>query len=383
MARPLGLTETGKELAEITMAISTLYLCYFGLREPLVQTQVLPYLRELAAGGIRVNLLTFEPEMEMRWNEEQISAMRAFLQEEGISWWLLPYHKRPSLPATLWDIAAGARMAARLMRSEGITLLHARGQVPLAMAMLARMLMQRLGQAVQVIFDIRGLMADEYADAGLPLWRVGSPAFRAVKWLERRGIEQADQVIVLTERMRNWLIERQWAKAEKIEVIPCCTDLARFAAQMEPDPAPARRCELIYAGSVVGLYLLEEMGRFFLAFKSLRPSAFLRILTTSPRESAAARLLEVGLCEEDFWIGASNPSDVGAYFQQAAVGLSFRKATFSQIAASPTKIPIIWAAMTLRIHHWLHIVRGHVVFKSYNSCNTAHIAFPTPGPDNR
>ena len=39
----------------------TLYLCYFGLREPLVQTQVLPYLRQLSRGGIDVGLLTFEP----------------------------------------------------------------------------------------------------------------------------------------------------------------------------------------------------------------------------------------------------------------------------------------------------------------------------------
>jgi len=30
----------------------TLYICYFGLREPLVQTQVLPYLREIGKGGV-------------------------------------------------------------------------------------------------------------------------------------------------------------------------------------------------------------------------------------------------------------------------------------------------------------------------------------------
>ena len=35
----------------------TLYICYFGLREPLVQTQVLPYLRELVRDGVGVYLL--------------------------------------------------------------------------------------------------------------------------------------------------------------------------------------------------------------------------------------------------------------------------------------------------------------------------------------
>ncbi len=39
-----------------------LYICYFGLREPLVQSQVIPYLAELAAHGIDLTLLTFEPD---------------------------------------------------------------------------------------------------------------------------------------------------------------------------------------------------------------------------------------------------------------------------------------------------------------------------------
>ena len=42
--------------------VHSLYICYFGLREPLVQTQVLPYLRELVAGGVKMSLLTFEPQ---------------------------------------------------------------------------------------------------------------------------------------------------------------------------------------------------------------------------------------------------------------------------------------------------------------------------------
>ena len=43
------------------MGIRSLYICYFGVREPLVQTQVLPYLRELVDElSLEVHLLTFE-----------------------------------------------------------------------------------------------------------------------------------------------------------------------------------------------------------------------------------------------------------------------------------------------------------------------------------
>ena len=54
----------------------TLYLCYFGLREPLVQTQVIPYLREISKGGTEVSLLTFEPNPRQNWTKEQIETER-------------------------------------------------------------------------------------------------------------------------------------------------------------------------------------------------------------------------------------------------------------------------------------------------------------------
>src|SRR5437762_1817652 len=180
------------------MSISTLYLCYFGLREPLVQTQVLPYLRRLAASGVDVSLLTFEPELKRRWTAEQLKKERSNLAREGIRWHRLAYHKRPSLPATAFDILAGALFAARLARRERIQVLHARSHVPMAMALLARALTR-----CRTVFDVRGLLAEEYEDAGV--WRAGSLPFRAIKKLERAGLRRADRVVVLTRRMREWL----------------------------------------------------------------------------------------------------------------------------------------------------------------------------------
>src|SRR2546423_13481829 len=100
------------------MSIGTLSLCYFGLREPLVQTQVLPYLRRLAASGVEVSLLTFEPELKRRWKADELEEERSRLAREGIRWHRLAYHKRPSLPATAFDILTGALFAARLAPRE-------------------------------------------------------------------------------------------------------------------------------------------------------------------------------------------------------------------------------------------------------------------------
>src|SRR5947209_18200866 len=104
----------------MTTRARSLYICYFGLREPLVQTQVLPYLRQLVAGGVAMSLLTFEPELKTRWTAGEVDDWRRRLQKDGITWHMLPYHKRPSLPATLYDIIAGALRARTIAREEGI-----------------------------------------------------------------------------------------------------------------------------------------------------------------------------------------------------------------------------------------------------------------------
>jgi len=312
-------------------SLRTLYICYFGLREPLVQTQVLPYLRQLALAGIKVHLLTFEPKLHERWSESELSSERQRLGTKGIQWFCLPYHKSPSLPATVYDIIAGARFAARLVRREGINILHARAHVPMAMALLAQRLV-----SVKLIFDIRGLMAEEYVDSGV--WTESSLPFRLVKRLERAGIQRADQIVVLTERMRAWLISEHHKRAEQIQVIPCCVDPQRFA-EAPGLVGDTDRFEVIYAGSLIGLYLVEEMGRFFNAVKALEPTAFLRILSMTPAEAGAAALIRAGVSPTDFEITAAAPDKVASYLQRARLGVSFRKSTFAQIAASPTKIP--------------------------------------------
>lgn len=303
-----------------------------------MQTQVLPYLRQLAKAGIRVHLLTFEPQLRSAWSGEELAAQQAQLSAEGIRWFCLPYHKWPTLPATLYDIMAGGWKTFRLARTQQIDVIHARGALPTLMAMLSRRWTR-----CQLIFDVRGLNAEEYVDASL--WSPGSIQFRVFKWVERLSLREASQVVVLTERMRDWLVSNRLKSAEQIEVIPCCVDFARFDKAAHPPTATtANRFEVIYAGSVTGLYLLEEMARFFLALRARQPDAFLRILTGAAPAEVAARLTQVGLSADDFWVGKVSPAEVPVYLRRARLGLSFRKPTFAQIASSPTKIAEYLAA---------------------------------------
>jgi glycosyltransferase involved in cell wall biosynthesis len=163
------------------------------------------------------------------------------------------------------------------------------------------------------------------------------------------GIRRADQIVVLTERLRDWLVAHGSKRADQVEVIPCCVDIERFeeddsATDGDDSSQHAGRFEVVYAGSLVGLYLVEEMGRFFQAIKRRRPEAFLRILSVSPQEQGVSALKRAGLDEADFDIRSVQPSEVPAHLRRAQLGISFRKPSFAQIAASPTKIPEYLAA---------------------------------------
>jgi len=139
-----------------------LFISYNGMLDPLGQSQVIPYLKELSKLGARFTLLSYERDHAFGPEGPQhCESLRAELAESGIEWHWLRYHKRPSIPATAFDVAAGVRCASRLIKQKKIELVHARSHIP---ALIALRLKQRLG--VRMIFDVRGLMAEEYIDAG-------------------------------------------------------------------------------------------------------------------------------------------------------------------------------------------------------------------------
>jgi len=323
------------------MSMSTLYLCYFGLREPLVQTQVLPYLRQLSAAGIKIYLLTFEPRMGESWSDEEVTSQQERLAAEGISWFCLPYHKRPSVPATLYDVVAGARYAAKLVRGHKIDVVHARGHVP---AMMGALVKRWTG--ARLLVGIRGFMPEEYVDAGL--WPAGGIVYRAVKATERWLLSSADAFVVLTERAREILFAGSTDTDElgrPIEVIPCCMDAKRFETadnkmieNFRRELGLTGRRVIVYVGALGGWYLTDEMAQFLASAHRQDPNTFSLILTQSQPEMMSDPLRALGVAENDYLIRRVTPAEVPRYLQAADLSLSFIKPCYSKLASSPTKI---------------------------------------------
>lgn len=291
--------------------LDALFLTYTGLLEPLGVSQVLPYVRGLARKGHRMAILSFEKET----HPGALAATRRLLDEDGIEWRSLPYHKRPPVVSTMADVARGV-VGARSFLRRGVRLVHARSHVPALMAYALRRT-----RGVPFVFDHRGRMADEYADAGI--WPAGGVLYRAVEGWERRFVRESAATVVLTERLR----EELGPLGARATVIPCAVDLARF--RPAPPTAP-REFDLVHAGSWSGLYLARETLRFFAAYRQLHPGA--RLLLLVPRASDV-RDLPAGVEARTV-----APAEVPALLARAGASLSLRRRGRAQVAAAPVKV---------------------------------------------
>jgi glycosyltransferase involved in cell wall biosynthesis len=315
----------------------SLYLCYFGLREPLVQTQVLPYLRELVRGGVAMSILTFEPNTQGTWTTE----WRERLRGEGIEWHMLRYHKRPTLPATLFDIAAGAWRASRIVRRERIDLLHARSHVGAAIGALAKKL-----TGARLIFDIRGFLPEEYVDSGN--WPKDGVLFRLTKTAERWLYQSADAFVVLTERARATLFPNG-AAGRPLAVIPCCVTAERIAPRSDRDAVRrdlgvSDRVVYVYIGALGGYYLLRETAEFLAVARENDVRTYALVLTHGPAAPIIAELERHGLTANDYRVMRAEPADVPMFLGAADVALSIIRPSYARIASSPTKFAEYLAA---------------------------------------
>lgn len=310
--------------------LDSVYITYWSLLDPLCQSQSLPYVRSLAEQGYRVGLITFEqPRFRIVGAERE--AKRAELAAMGIDWHPIRYHKRPAVFATLYDIALGSAKAATLARRSGATLVHGRASVPGAIATVAAKL-----AGTRLFVDADGPLSQEYLDAGV--WREGSIGHRLTAWGERRAIEKADVVAVLTEHRRREI--EPWLDGTPAYVLPCAVDLGRFAPVPERREALRRELGLdgtvfVYAGKPGGWYATEEMVEFMVAARETFDPVTLLILTGEDPAAFGELCDRAGV---SFVTRAVPSADMPAYLSVADAGLCFLHPFRSKLACSPIKL---------------------------------------------
>lgn len=312
-----------------------LYISYDGATDPLGQSQIIPYLEKLAKSGIKFNLLTFDKPLLLK-NKQKLAELNKRLNLQGIQWTYLKYHKHPTVLATAYDLLKGIMAAVKIVRLNKIDVVHARGYLPALTALVLKRLFK-----LKFIFDVRGLWADEKADAGT--WSHGSLLYKLTKYLERVFFLNADAVVVLTKKAKEIIGALPYYKYNpvKINMIPTCVDLDRFRLLKMSDKVPEflkDKFVIVYLGSVGTWYMLKEMAAFFKTAKMSIKNAFFLILTPKDTDYAQQMLKRVGLADKDFLVKSLTYEDVPDWLSVADVSVIFIKACFSKLTSCPTKL---------------------------------------------
>ena len=261
--------------------------------------------------------------------------MRVRLEGMGIAWYPLRYHKRPSLPATIYDTVVGAGLLGWLIKQRGIDVVHVRNHVPGLMAGYGLF-------GTKLLFDIRGFMAEEYVDAGV--WREGGIPYRLVKAVERRLLRDADAIVMLTHKIHDVLLERDpvlRGSAAHVEIIPCCADLERHTAEgagLRQRLGLADRRVMVYAGSTGGWYMLPEMAQLAKAAMVRDPRIHVLFLSHTPAAQIRDAFSAQGVAADRLTVLAVEPDEMPAHLAAADFAVSFIKPCFSKLSSSPTKI---------------------------------------------
>ena len=315
--------------------ITSLYICYLSLNDPICQTQSLANLRELAKLGHRFALMTFE-QPKYAIDPTRARDVKEDLERQGIYWYPLRYHRRFPVLATGFDCLSGVLKGLAIALRHKPRLVHSRSSIPAAMAIALSRLC-----GLTFLYDAENRLSEEYADIGH--WNRQGLAYRLTHWFENLALKRADAIIVLSETARDDMI-REFKPRAQISVIPCCVDTKIF--EFSPASRLKRRRQLglgderlfVYVGKLGSWYLVDEMFDFYrVARARVGPSRLLVVTGDSPCE--VDRLAERhGLVPRDYHVTRASQSEVVEWLSASDAGLAFIRSVGSKRGTSLIKV---------------------------------------------
>jgi glycosyltransferase involved in cell wall biosynthesis len=319
-----------------------LYISYNGMLENLGQSQVLPYVRGLARKGVEYDLFAFE------LSDAQPDAIRALqieLAGQGIRYHPLVRKRDPRLRTKVFESGKGVLSALATVVTKQPHVIHGRSYFPTAIGDL----LQHTAPRAKLLFDCRGMLADEYVDCGY--WTRDRPEYYLVKSYERRLFDRSHGIVVLTHALRDWLSERAWLPTSAhIEAIPCCVDTERFRFTPERRAEARQRLGLdaetciVYSGSLGSWYLEQDMARFVGAAYARDPSVVFCAFSPSSTDNLRELTVAAGVPADRIRTMRVAPKDMPTMLAAGDIGLSFIQSCFSKKGSSPTKVAEYLAA---------------------------------------
>ena len=219
----------------------------------------------------------------------------------------------------------------QITREQPIRLVHAHNLYSAALALLAR---RRYGY--KVVLDYHGRIPEEYVFLG----KGGGTSRKLLEWLEGWCVKSSDHVIVVSEKLSEYLMDRYHLSKRKLSVIPCCSDGATFKWDS------GRRDAIREGMNFGGKFVCTHLGSFFEwydpallvnAFQQIATEidAHLFVVTKDPRK--AADYLENHLPADCFTVRSATHEEVPGLLNASDLGLLLLRPSPNIRTSSPVK----------------------------------------------
>ena len=167
----------------------------------------------------------------------------------------------------------------KIIKKNKIIIVHARGHIPAYICFLLSFFLK-----IKFVFDFRGLWIEERLDNNALNKKkfIGNLIFKILKYLEKKTLQKAYKIVVLTEKLKNKLILEHKIIESDIYVMPCYVNTDFFnniSKNKKFDiysnlEIPENSKIICYLGSIGGFYLMDEMLSFFSKLKKNIKSIF-------------------------------------------------------------------------------------------------------------
>ena len=337
------------------------FISYWGIDNPLCVATVLPHV-DILIDDPRVSnvyLITFErSRFTMRAGDSKFSHIPVYQPPLPLGLAFLGSYLRTCL--ALW----------RLNKQVGLDLVICR-------SVFAGVLGHFLHLSASVPYTVESFEphADYMVDNNV--WSERGLKTRAIRAFERGVIETAYRLYPVADNYRRRL-QSEGADADKLEVLPCTTDIDSFAFSPQCRTTIRKRLRIpeeaivgVYVGKFGGMYLEQDALEIFQSTMKFFDSPFLIVLS-DPQNPISQRILNSRFFTDRSVINLVRPEDVPKYLCAADFAFATYRPTPSSQYLSPVKLGEYWAnglptVITDGIGDDSHLVAEHelgIVLKS-------------------
>lgn len=357
------------------------------MTDPLGQSQVIPYLAGLTQYGYEFAILSCDKPKKYAENKDYVLQL---LKPYHIKWISIPYHKRPPILSSYYDLQMLKKAAKEIYKKKKFDMVHTRPGIP---TLVALWLKKKYG--VKFLNDVRGFWADERVDGGM--FNIKNPLFKAIyKWFKKKEyecLEVADYNTCITYKAKDEILSWNISKQPvDVTVIPCAVDMNLFDPEkidrtlktsVQRELAIDDKDFIIsYLGSIGGWYLTDDIMGFCKQVLVEIPHAKFLFISPHNHSLIASAAKKFGIPPEKILVKHAKRHEVPALLSFSNYSVFFIKPCYSKISSSPTKhgetmamgIPVIANAGVGDVQEIVEKYQSGFVLEKLNESNYEIIA---------